>query len=257
MRDGLTYVDFALKGDQPSIQRARTALAPIAAGQPEVMADLRKQPPDLQDAADRLGALLQALRVPANTPDPARAHLALQHILAMPRYAGTPAGLPLWLAILLQILHLIGQLLRALGITRSGIPGWIWPAILFLALAFLVFTLGRAGLSRRAGDAAARRTLAGPPVPDFFREADRAAAAGDYLAAVRWLAGGVAAAISGDAAWRRSPLTVRELFTRSGKEGQLRPLLQTFEDGVYGHRAPTPDAYQRALAAAQPFRQAA
>jgi hypothetical protein len=258
VRDGLTYVQFAEKGDQPSLPRAIAALRPIARQQPEIMADLTHSPPDLRDADDRLTALLQALRSPADTPDPARARDAVQHILAMPRYAGMSQGLPLWLLILISILRFLRQLLSALGITRAGIPIWVWVGIVVVAFGVLITFLGRALLSHRRGDASGRRRAAqGSAPPNYFAQADQAAAAGDYPAAVRWLAGGVAAAIGGDFAWRKSPLTVRELFSRSDRTDSLRPLLSSFEAAVYGHRIPTERDYREAAAAASPFRRAA
>jgi len=87
-----------------------------------------------------------------------------------------------------------------------------------------------------------------------FAEADRLAAAGDYLGALRALAGGVAAALGGEGAWEVSPLTVRELFRRADRPDALRPLLLPFEAAVYGHRPPDATAYARAADAAAPYR---
>jgi hypothetical protein len=92
------------------------------------------------------------------------------------------------------------------------------------------------------------------PGPDRFREADALAAAGDYAAAVRALAGGVAGSLGGEGAWEASPLTVRELFDRSERPEALRPLLLPFEAAVYGARTPDRAAYEEAAAAALPFR---
>jgi hypothetical protein len=92
---------------------------------------------------------------------------------------------------------------------------------------------------------------------DFFSEADRLAAAGDYRGAIRMLAGGVAVRISGEHAWDRSPFTVRELFSRAERMDTLRPLLLQFEEAIYGHRPADAAAYQRAAEAAAPYRQAA
>jgi hypothetical protein len=258
VRDCLTYVQFAEKGDQPSLRRAFTALGPIARQQPEILADLEHSPPDLRDADDRLTALLQALHSPADTPDPVRARGALQHILALPRYAGMTQGLPLWLLILGSILRFLRQVLAALGITRAGIPLWVWVGIVVVAVVVVITVLGRALVSRRRGDVTTHRRTGQAIAPtDFFARADQAAAARDYAEAVRWLAGGVAAAIGGESAWRKSPLTVRELFSGSQQTDALRPLLHSFEAAVYGHRVPSEGDYRDAAAAASPFRRAA
>jgi hypothetical protein len=47
---------------------------------------------------------------------------------------------------------------------------------------------------------------------------------------------------------------VREIFSRSGDPASLRPLLLPFEAAVYGGRSVDPSTYERALAAAAPFR---
>ena len=89
---------------------------------------------------------------------------------------------------------------------------------------------------------------------DFFGEADRLAASHDYVAAIKALAGGVAVHLRGDHAWEHSPLTVRELFQQSDRAEALRPLLLSFEEASYGHRAPDADTYGRAADAAAPYR---
>jgi len=83
---------------------------------------------------------------------------------------------------------------------------------------------------------------------------DYGCGAGDYLAAIRALAGGVATGISGERAWDQSPFTVRELYARSPSADALRPLLISFEEASYGHRAPDAAMYQRAEDAAAAYR---
>jgi len=92
---------------------------------------------------------------------------------------------------------------------------------------------------------------------DFFAEADRMAAAGDFMGAIQALTGGVTVKISGERAWDRSPFTVRELFQRTEHPELLRPLLRSFEAASYGHRAPDRPMYTQAVEAAQRYRQSA
>ena len=83
------------------------------------------------------------------------------------------------------------------------------------------------------------------------------ATAGDYVGAVRALAGGVAVRLSGERAWDRSPDTVRELFSRADQPEALRPLLRSFEEASYGNRPLDQAGYARAAEAALRFRKAA
>src|SRR5205823_1065997 len=59
----LTLVQFAERGDAPSVGQALQALdsAP-GPGQPEILKDLRAEPPNLTDADQRLQALFTALQ---------------------------------------------------------------------------------------------------------------------------------------------------------------------------------------------------
>src|SRR5262249_55500933 len=68
------------------------------------------------------------------------------------------------------------------------------------------------------------------------------------------LPAGGAGALGAELAWEASPLTVRELFSRASSPASLRPLLLAFEAAVYGARPPDHETYQRAEAAAAPFR---
>ena len=71
---------------------------------------------------------------------------------------------------------------------------------------------------------------------------------------MRELTGAVATVLGGEGAWDVSPLTVRELFARAGRLGELRPLLRAFEEAVYGHRPVDRQMYEAAAAVAAPFR---
>ena len=98
----------------------------------------------------------------------------------------------------------------------------------------------------------------GPRAPaDYFAEADRLAAKGDRVGAIRALCAGVAATLAGERTWEGSPLTVREIFQRSPDPAHLRPLLLPFEAAVYGGREVDAAAYERAAQVAAPFRQPA
>jgi hypothetical protein len=238
---------------------ARRAAAVLEEGtgdsQREILADLRRDPPDVADARARLGALAQADRSPAFVPEPARARRAVDDIMAQPRYAPLRSDQSLWD----RALEAVGRALvwvfdQVDGAVSAGY-GWVLfaaAAVLLAALALLVVRSAR-WLARREArvteadsvEAAAR---------DRFAEADRLAEAGDLAGAIRELAGGVAAALADDRTWDVSPLTVRELFGRAPDPAALRPLLLAFEASVYGDRPPAPDAYRRAAAAAAPFR---
>jgi hypothetical protein len=114
----------------------------------------------------------------------------------------------------------------------------------------LVALRGRAG-----GDA---QVPGAPPRPasavDHFAEADRLAGRADYTGAVRALAAAVAVRLGGEEAWDSSPLTVKELFRRSDRPEQLRPLLLAFEGAAYAGRPAGERDYQAASAAARLYR---
>ncbi len=255
MHRALSLVQFAERGDTPSLQQAITLLeGPPPSRQPEVLADLRREPPDLNDADRRLTALLQALEARTDTPDPAAAGRELQQILSSHRYAALRNGPSPLEQVEAWLLQQVSAILSSLGIQSQRAP------VLFLVIAALVLLaiLGWAAVSSpksAARQAAGRR--ARPAVretTDYFAEADRLAAGGDYFAAIRSLAGGVAVAISGERAWDRSPLTIREIFERADHPNRLRVLLLPFEAATYGHRLPDAAGYARAAEAAAPFR---
>lgn len=242
--------------DRSAARRAAEVLeAGTGQSQPEILNDLRRDPPDVPDARDRLSALSQAVRSPAFAPEPSKARRAVHDILAQPRYAAlrqgpSPADL-IKTALIRVVLWLLAQ-------AAVAVAGGLWTALAavgVVVLAAAVVVVGRsarwferpqARLSHDAAGGARRR--------DRFLEADRLAAAGDYAGAIRELAGGVAVTLGDELTWKASPLTVRELFSGASSPASLRPLLLAFEAAVYGARPPDRETYQRAEAAAAPFR---
>jgi HPt (histidine-containing phosphotransfer) domain-containing protein len=257
----LTLVQFAERGDAPSLQQAlRTLEQAPGPSQPEILRDLRAVPPNLDDADKRLQALDSALQARVDTPDPARASQQLTAVLSMPRYAGLTTGPSLIQQIVSAIGDAISSLLRWLGVgnLHLNVPLWAWLILALVVLLGIVVWLIRGTLGRGGREAMLRRSPSVVrPSTDFFAEADRLAGAGDYLAAIRALAGGVAVKLSGERAWDQSPFTVRELFQRSKDPETLRPLLRSFEEASYGHRPPDQTMYAQAAEAAQPYRRTA
>ena len=254
----LTLVQFAERGDAPSVQQAIEVLTrDTGNSQPEILHDLRRNPPDLADADQRLQALYATLQARVDTPNPGQAERQLQTILSEPRYSGLTTGPSIPERILDFIVRRIGDLLSWLGVGKLGlnIPLWVWLAISLAAVIGIIAWPIRGGLSR--GGREARLRAAGPMARgrvDFFGEADRLAASHDYVGAIKALAGGVAIHLRGEHAWEHSPFTVRELFQQSDRADALRPLLFSFEEASYGHRTPDADAYGRAAEAAAPYR---
>ena len=119
-----------------------------------------------------------------------------------------------------------------------------------------IVLLVRAARPRRPREARVTAPSLEQKARDRFGEADRLAAAGELTAAVRSLAGAVAAALGDDRDWELSPLTVREIFAQAPDPKGLRPLLSVFEAAVYGALPPDLEDYSRAAAAAAPFRRA-
>jgi hypothetical protein len=251
-----TLVEQARDGSPTA---ARQALAELRSGtgdsQPEVIADLSHDPPDLDDAAARLRALSTALEAPADTADPATAHARLTSILAQSRYGALRAGQNPLDRLLNWIVDQLARLLA--GATLPRIP-YLEQGLLLLGVLLVAGVAGWLLLSLRGralGDSVSPRLGdGGRPFVDHFAEADRLAAAGDHTLAVRELAAGVAARLGGDAAWDLSPLTVRELFARAASPQQLRPLLHAFERAAYAGLPADKRAYEDAAAAAAPFR---
>jgi len=242
----------------PAVHAEAVLIAGTGQSQPEIISDLATRPPDYLDAKNRLQALLAALDQPASAADPALAQQRLHEVLSMHRYDALHQP-PTPLDRLLQWLRdRLDDLLRFLtGRAAGGAPAPLWilyavGALAMVALAVYVFrsTRGRFG---EAVDVA----LPGRPRPpaDYFAEADRLAADGDRVGAIRALCAGVAATLAGERTWEGSPLTVREIFRRAPDFASLRPLLAPFEAAVYGGRSVDEAAYARAAQVAAPYRQ--
>ena len=257
----LTLVQFAERGDTPSIGQALQVLATAPGpSQPEILHDLGADPPNLTDADQRLQALYAALQARVDTPDPDRAQQQLNNVLSMPRYVGLVSGPSIIDRIVNTVSTALGRFFRWLGLgnLHLGIPLGVWLALAALFILGIIIWPIRGTLGRGGREAVPRPapSVVRPSV-DFFAEADRLAAAGDFLAAIQALTGGVTVRISGERAWDRSPFTVRELFARTEHLELLRPLLRSFEEASYGHRAPDRPMYAQAVEAAQRYRQSA
>jgi hypothetical protein len=264
--DGGAYadsVDSALqvlrdaRGDDPAAARRAADILEAGTGesQREILGDLRKSPPDVADARDRLAALSRADRSPAFVPAPGRARQAVHDILAQPRYASLGRGPSLSDRIRDALLQALVWVAGRIG---GVLAGGAWLALVAAAAAGLGLVSLVVARSVRWRALPEARLPGGAGAPgqgdDRFASADRLAATGDLDGAIRALTGAVAVALGGDRAWEASPLTVRELFARAAEPAGLRPLLLTFEAAVYGRRPPDPEAYRRAEAAAAPFR---
>lgn len=253
-----SLIKEGLRGREGAAQDALGVLSPeVGAGQPEIIADLRKQPPDYADADRRLGALAAALDQPGQVSDPGRMKADVHNILAEPRYAGLHSQDSLWN----RFWNWVGVQVFAFlaGLQLTALPTWFWLTLLGAAVllaAVVALLIVRTGWTR-AGRTAAEFE-APPPTAgiDRFAQADAAAAEGDYAAALRSLVAAVATAVSGRPYWETSPLTVRELFRSSGRLEQLRPLLLAFELAVYGFRPVDEATYRRLAELAAPFRAA-
>jgi hypothetical protein len=250
----------AAGGDTASAQQAVAALrAGTGLTQPEIIADLQQKPPDLADAKARLLALLAALDQPADTSDPGLAQQRLHDVLAMSRYDALRRPPSLLDRFLQWVGDRINQLLRLLFGAGTGpqAPIWIFyvvGALVLVGVAVIVFRSARGRFTE--GVIAGQST--GPRAPaDYFAEADRLAARGERVGAIRALCAGVAATLAGERTWEGSPLTVREIFQRAPDPAHLRPLLMPFEAAVYGGREVDAATYERAERVAAPFRRPA
>ena len=258
VHDALALARNAPPNDTNAAQQAVSVLeAGTGLTQPEIVADLDRNPPAFDDAASRLQTLLDALDRPADTSDPAQAQQRLHDVLSMHRYDALHRP-PSWLDRLQQwVRDRVNDLLNIFR-REAGAPPlpyyvfYILGAVVVAAVALLIFssTRGRFAEGVRAG------RPAGPRAPaDYFAEADRLASAGDRVRAIRALCAGVAATLTGERTWEGSPLTVREIFQHAPDPASLRPLLGPFEAAVYGGRDVDDATYQRAVQVAAPFRQ--
>ena len=224
--------------------------------QPEIIADLKARPPLYSDAKTRLTALLAALGKPVTAADPALADQRLHDVLSSSRYdplRRPPTPLERfggWLQ------DRIGDLLRFLfgprGAGQVGTSWWLYLVAIAVVVVtlFMVVRAARGRFSQAASLAPDRRR----PAADFFADADRLAAKGDRVGAIRALCAGVAATLAGERSWEGSPLTVREIFRRAPDFASLRPLLLPFEAAVYGGRSVDQTTYDRAAQVAAAFR---
>lgn len=225
--------------------------------QPEIIAALERNPPDFADAADRLHSLLDAIDHPAAASDPTQAQRRLHDVLSMHRYDALhrpPSPLDRFFQ---WVTDQITQLLRWLFGSRGGglpVADWVFYALGVVAVAVVAWVVFR-GTRGRFTERVIAGGPDGPRAPaDYFAEADRLAAAGDRVRAIRALCAGVAATLAGERTWEGSPLTVREIFLRAPDPSGLRPLLVPFEAAVYGGRDVDAATYDRAAQVAAPFR---
>jgi hypothetical protein len=224
----------------------------------EILIDLQANPPDFKDASARLKALLAALDHPATTADPSLATQRLQNILSMHRYDALrrpPSLLDRFTQWVGDRFNDLIRLLFGRGAGGFRIPSLYIYAIGIAAVAAVAFVVFRSTRGRFS-EGAVTRAPSGPRAPaDYFAEADRLAAGGDRVGAIRALCAGVAATLAGERTWEGSPLTVREIFQRSADPARLRLLLNPFEAAVYGGREVDEEAYERARQVAAPYRQ--
>lgn len=257
VQEAYDLVRIAAHGDPaPAVRAAAVLEAASGQSQQEILADLLRRPPDYQDATDRLSALLAALDQPAGTADPALARQRLHDVLAMSRYDPLHRP-PTLLERFGQWIHdRLVDLLRFIAGNRAGgqAPGilfYLAGAATLVAVAVVVFRSTRGRFSQAVN---ASRPAGPRPPADYFADADRLAAAGDRVGAIRALCAGVAATLAGERTWEGSPLTVREIFQRAPDAGGLRPLLLPFEAAIYGGREVDQETYRRAEQVAAPFR---
>lgn len=260
VEDTYNLVQSASSNDTAAAGRALTVLeAGTGMSQPEIIADLQRRPPSFEDAKLRLSALMNAIDQPASASDPATAQQRLHDVLAMHRYDALhrpPSLLDRFLQWARDRLDQILRLLFGAG-GGSSIASWFFylvGAVVLAAVAVIVFRSVRG----RFSESLVAHQPAGPRAPaDYFAEADRLAARGDRVGAIRNLCAGVAATLAGERTWEGSPLTVREIFQRAPDPARLRPLLLPFEAAIYGGREVDAATYARAAQVAAPFRQPA
>ncbi|HEV2035520.1 MAG TPA: hypothetical protein VGU71_15245 [Candidatus Dormibacteraeota bacterium] len=260
VQDAYDLVKVPTPNEVARLQAITALESGTGSSQPEILRDLRRQPPDYVDARARMLALLAALDQPANTSDPQQAQQRLHDVLAMSRYDALRSP-PSFLDRFGQWARdLIRRLLRQLfGGSGAGpqVASWFLYLIGIAVLAAVAIVIFRSARGRFVEDAMANQP-AGPRAPaDYFAEADRLAAEGDRVGAIRALCAGVAATLAGEHTWVGSPLTVREIFQRAPDPTRLRPLLVPFEAAVYGGREVDAATYERAAQVTAPYREPA
>ena len=239
----------------PAVRAVNVLVSGTGATQPEIVDDLRARPPLYADARTRLSELLAALQEPIATSDPRLAQQRLREVMSMSRYDPLHRPPSVWDRFVQWIQDRIAALLRLLFGAGGGsqLAAWWIYVVSIATLAVVVFVLFRAARGRFSQSV---NMLPGGPRPpaDYFAEADRLAARGDRVGAIRALCAGVAATLEGERFWEGSPLTVREIFQRAPDYEALRPLLLPFEAAVYGGREVDEPTYERAARVAAPFR---
>jgi hypothetical protein len=251
--------DLIQHASAPDSGPANEALKVLADGtgttQPEIIADLKAQPPLYDDARVRLSALLASLHQPMQTTDPAQASQQLHDVMSMHRYDALHRPPSLIDRFAQWVNDRIRDFLELLFGRAGGgqIPNWLFYTAGLAIVAAVVFVLVRAGRGRFGQTVALAPSGPRPPA-DFFAEADRLAAAGDRVGAIRALCAGVAAVLAGERSWEGSALTVREIFQRAPEGASLRQLLLPFEAAVYGGRDVDAAAYEQAARVASRFR---
>lgn len=239
----------------PAIRAYRVLVSGTGNTQPEIVDDLLARPPLYADARTRLSELLTALQRPVSTSDPQLAQRQLGQVLSMSRYDALHRPPSLWDRFVQWVQDRIAALLRLLFGNRGGaqFASWWLFVVSIVVLALVVFVIVRSARGRFSQSVS---VLPGGPRPpaDYFAEADRLAATGDRVGAIRALCAGVAATLEGERSWEGSPLTVREIFDRAPDHEALRPLLLPFEAAVYGGRDVDEATYERAARVAAPFR---
>ena len=247
----------AAPNDDVSARQAVSALeAGTGTAQLEILSDLERRPPDYEDAKARLLSLLTALDQPAGTSDPQLAQQRLRSVLAMHRYDALhrpPSPLDRFGQWLRDRIDQLLQLLFGGGGPQA--PAWLFYLAGGAVLAVVAVIVFRSARGRFTEGLVANQPE-GPRAPeDYFSEADRLAARGDRVGAIRNLCAGVAATLAGERTWEGSPLTVREIFQGAPAPARLGPLLLPFEAAVYGGRDVDEATYERASQVAAPFRQ--
>jgi len=239
----------------PAVRAVNVLVSGTGTTQPEIVGDLRARPPLYADARTRLSELLAALQEPIATSDPELAQQRLREVMSMSRYDPLHRPPSLWDRFVQWIQDRIAALLRLLFGADAGsqLASWWIYIVSIVTLTVVVFLVVRAARGRFSQSLS---ILPGGPRPpaDYFAEADRLAARGDRIGAIRALCAGVAATLEGERSWEGSPLTVREIFQRAPDYEALRPLLLPFEAAVYGGREVDEATYERAARVAAPFR---
>jgi len=264
-----TYVDAAQRAYEliqnaappdagPAEQATKVLAGGTGASQPEIIADLKARPPLYDDARARLSALLASLQQPMQTADTGLARQRMHDVLSMSRYDALHRPPSLIDRFTQWVQDRLTDLLALLFGRATGgqIPNGLFYAAGIAVMAAVVFVLVRAARGRFGQTV----TLlpSGPRAPaDFFAEADRLAAAGDRVGAIRALCAAVAATLAGERSWEGSPLTVREIFQRAPDFASLGQLLLPFEAAVYGGRSVDQATYEQAARIAARFRPSA